>query len=82
MDITAWEKQERAVTLTNDQWNTLVCYILSTTQHRKGEREAWESLAKETNEDGSPRFKNAAGNAEYYAELEVKLGEIIKEIER
>lgn len=81
MDIAAWEKQERAVTLTNDQWNTLVCYILSTTQHRKGEREAWESLAAELNEHGEPRFPNAAGNAEYYADLEVELDKIIKAIE-
>lgn len=71
---------ERAVTLTNDQWNTLTCYLLMTTQHRKAEREAWESLAKETKEDGTPAFKNAASNARYYAELETKLEVIRKAI--
>ncbi len=70
---------KRTVELTSDQLNTLVCYILMTTQHRKGEREAWQSLAKEKNEDGTPVFKNAQSNAEYYEELETNLDEI-KEI--
>ena len=64
------------VELTKEQVNTLVCYILMTTQHRKGEREAWEELSKEMNEDGTPKFKNAKSNAEYYADLEFKLEEI------
>ena len=71
--------EKKTVELTKDQLNTLVCYILMTTQHRKGEREAWEKLAQEKNEDGSPTFKNAQSNAEYYAELETKLT-TIKEI--
>lgn len=70
---------KRTVELTTDQLNTLVCYILMTTQHRKGEREAWQSLAKEMNEDGTPKFANAQSNAVYYEELENKLDEI-KEI--
>ena len=70
---------KRTVELTSDQLNTLVCYILMTTQHRKGEREAWQSLAREKNEDGTPKFANAQGNAVYYEELENKLDEI-KEI--
>lgn len=64
------------VELTQEQVNTLVCYILMTTQHREKEREAWEELAKEMNEDGTPKFKNAKSNAEYYAKLEEKLTEI------
>lgn len=64
------------VELTQEQVNTLVCYILMTTQHREKEREAWEELAKEMNEDGIPKFKNAKSNAEYYAKLEEKLTEI------
>lgn len=64
------------VELTKEQVNTLTCYILMTTQHRKGEREAWEELSKEMNEDGTPKFKNAKSNAEYYADLEFKLEEI------
>jgi hypothetical protein len=64
------------VELTKEQVNTLTCYILMTTQHRTGEREAWEKLSKEMNEDGTPKFKNAKSNAEYYANLEFKLEEI------
>lgn len=67
------------VELTKEQVNILVCYILATTQHRKGEREAWEELAKEMNEDGTLKFKNAESNARYYAKLEEELAEI-KEI--
>lgn len=73
-----WSSTIRKVELTNEQINTLVCYILRTTQYRKGEREAWEELAKEMNEDGTPKFKNAKSNAEYYVELEDKLEEIRK----
>lgn len=75
-NVQTWETTPRPVTLTNEQWSLLTCYILMTTQHRKKEREAWESLAKETNEDGTPTFKNAASNAEFYEELETKLEEI------
>lgn len=75
--MTTWENTKRTVTLTNEQWSTLTCYLLMTTQHRKGEREAWEALAKETNADGTPKFKHASSNASYYAELEKKL-EVIK----
>lgn len=67
------------VELTKEQVNTLVCYILATTQCRKGERIAWEELAKEMNEDGTPKFKNAESNARYFAKLEEELAEI-KEI--
>ena len=71
-----WRKTIKAVELTNEQINTLVCYILMTTQHRKGEREAWEQLAKEIDENGEPVFKNAQSNAQYYQELEAKLADI------
>lgn len=70
------------VELTNSQWNTLVCYILMTTQHRKGEREAWEELAKETDENGQPKFKNAASNARYYEDLEKTLKDVINAIDQ
>lgn len=45
----------RTVTLTADQWNTLYFYLLTSTKYRNGEIEAWERLALETNEDGSPK---------------------------
>lgn len=60
----------RSVTLTNDEWNKLRCYILMTTQYRKGEREAWAKLSEETNPDGSPVFPKAVKNAVYWVEME------------
>ena len=38
----------RTVTLTNDQWNTLYFYLLTSTKYRNSEIEAWERLALET----------------------------------
>ena len=76
-----WSNAERSVTLTNDQWNTLTCYLLMSTNYRKGEQEAWERLSTEKNEDGTPVFKNAASNANYYAKLEVELEKIRKVID-
>lgn len=68
-DLAAWGMKERTVTLTNDQWDLLVCYLLMTTKHREGERDAWLSLTQEKNSDGSPKFKNAAGNAAYWQDI-------------
>lgn len=64
-----WGLQEKTVTLTNDQWNRLACYLVMSTKHREGERDAWQSLAQEMNPDGTPTFKNAAKNAEYWQEV-------------
>jgi hypothetical protein len=71
-----WEEQERAVTLTNELCNMLQCYILMTTNHRKGEIEAWEKLAQETDENGAPKFKNAASNAQFWRDMEIQLQQI------
>lgn len=67
-ELDAWSKEKRSVTLTNDQWNTLVCYLRMSTKHREGERDAWQRLAEEKNPDGSPKFKNAADNAAFWQE--------------
>lgn len=71
----------KTVTMTHEQWTTLTCYILMTTQHRKGEKEAWEKLSKETDECGIPAYPNATGNARFWAEMEDKLDEICKIID-
>ena len=70
-----------SVNLTEDQCHVLISYILMTTQHRKDLRDTWEELSKERNEDGTPKFKHAASNAEYYDELEQKLDEIRRTID-
>jgi hypothetical protein len=67
--VEAWGRQERTVTLTNDQWSRLVCYLRMSTMYREGERDAWMDLAQEKNPDGTPKFKNAASNAAYWQEI-------------
>lgn len=71
----------KVITLTSGQASTLITYLLMTTNHRKGEREAWERLATETKPDGSPKFPNAPSNARYFAELELELEAIRKAID-
>ena len=47
-------------TLTAEQCSKLSLYILMTTKTREGEAEAWEKLAEEKKEDGSPKYIHAA----------------------
>lgn len=51
-------------TLTAEQCSKLSLYILMTTKTREGEAEAWEKLAEEKKEDGSPKYIHAADNAQ------------------
>ena len=67
--LEAWGRQERTVTLTNNQWSRLVCYLHMSTKHREGERDAWLDLAQEKNPDGTPKFTKAASNAAYWQEV-------------
>lgn len=72
-EMKEWAQQERTVTMTNDEWISLYCYLIGTTKHIEGEQEAWEKLAQKKKADGSPRFPYAAGNAEYYRQTREKL---------
>jgi hypothetical protein len=67
--LAEYGSRERTVTLTNDQWSRLTCYLLMSTKHRTGERDAWANLAEEKNPDGTPVFKSAASNAAYWQEI-------------
>lgn len=80
-EMKAWADQERAVTLTNDEWNTLTCYLLQTTRHRADERDAWLSLAEEKNLDGTPKFPNAPKNAAYWQEVIDTMERIIPKLD-
>lgn len=66
----------KTVKLSLEQVVTLTTYILMTTNYRKGEREAWETLSQEKGENGEPAFPNAMSNAKFWAEEEIKLSEI------
>lgn len=80
--VSNWENQSKTVTLTNAQWNKLTCYILMTTNYRKGEREAWETLSKELNEDGTPTFTKAPDNIKFWELMEKELNDIKTAIEK
>lgn len=67
-------------TLTAEQCSKLSIYILMTTKHRQGEAEAWEKLAEEKKEDGSPKFIHAADNARFWREFDAELREILRDI--
>lgn len=66
--------------LTYEEKSGIICYVLMTTKYRENERKTWEKLAEEKDESGAPRFKNAAENARYYAELEDKLAAIVAKL--
>lgn len=73
--------QNRVITLTHEQANMLACYILLTTNHRHDEAKAWHELAKELNSDGTPKYKNAQSNGDFYEKMDGELEEIRKIIE-
>ena len=78
-DLEKWETEEKTVTLTRGQWCRLTTYLIMSTSHRTGEAKAWAELAEEKDENEKPKYKNAASNAEYWAEM-VREIEAIKEI--
>lgn len=80
-ELEAWGNENRSVTLTNEQWNTLVCYLRMSTEFREGERDAWQRLAEEKNPDGSPKFKNAADNAAFWQETIAALEAMIPKLD-
>lgn len=80
-DLKAYSANLRTVTLTNEQWNRLSCYLLLTTSHRTGERDAWLSLAEEKNQDGTPVFENAAKNAAYWQGIIDDIAAIIPKLD-
>jgi len=71
----------KTITLTHEQAVTLTSFLLMTTNFRKGERETWERLANETEPDGTPSFKNAPGNARFWADMEQEIETIRKIID-
>jgi hypothetical protein len=61
----------RTLTLTNEQWANLGTWLLVTKEYGLYEVDKWQEMAQEVNEDGTPKFPRAKGNAEFYqAKLE------------
>lgn len=61
------------IPLTGDQKNDLYCYILMTTKSREEERDAWERLSKELDDQGKPEFPNAESNYSFWVDMIKKL---------
>ena len=67
-------------TLTIKQYYRLSLYIYMTTQTREDTAAYWEELAEEKNEDGSPKYIHAAGNAQFWRELDADLHKILQDL--
>lgn len=76
-----WKQKPATVTMTNEEWNLLSAYLIMSTNHRKGEAEAWAELATEKDENGQPTFKNAASNAEFWQKIITEMEKAIKTID-
>ena len=50
-------------------------------QDPRGRGEAWEKLAEEKKEDGSPKYIHAADNAQFWRELDADLRKILRDLE-
>ena len=70
------------VTLTREQANRLEVYLLMSSKHRKGEATAWDTLATEQNGDGTPKFKNAKSNADWWRETDRIMEEVYSAVSK
>lgn len=70
------------ITMSREYWNALTCYLLRNTKARQGEIDAWESLSKEMDENGNPKFPNASEMMKYEMETRDKIEEIQKIIDK
>lgn len=71
-----YDSKLQYIPLTGEQKSLLTCYILMTTKYREGERDAWESLSQEVDEQGRPSYPNASSNYKFWADLGGRLEEI------
>ena len=74
MTTDEWKKQERSVTLTNEQWNAITTYVAITKQFCDEAQEIWEKQAKE----GS--MKNAEANAKFWKDIKEEMWMISQKI--
>lgn len=65
------------VPLTNKLRGDLTSFLLMTTKYRDGERKAWESLSKELEQDGTPKFPNAKSNMKFWESMIEEIETII-----
>lgn len=66
----------KIITLTDEQASTLEVYLLITTKYRQGEIEASESLSRELDENGSPKYPKMKSNAKWWRKVNGTIEEI------
>lgn len=71
----------KTITLADEQARLLKLYLFLTTNDRKNEFETCQRLAQEKYENGSPRFPNMAGNADWWKKAIAEIDEIQKVID-
>lgn len=69
----SYDDRVNYIPLTGLQKSDLSCYILMTTKYRETERDAWERLSKELDDQGKPEFPNAASNYSFWVDMIKKL---------
>lgn len=77
----SYEDKVRFIPLTGRQKNDLYCYILMTTKHAENERDAWERLSKELDDQGKPEFPNAESNFRFWVDMVKKIETISRILE-
>jgi hypothetical protein len=76
-----WKSGEKTVTLTKGQWSSLTMYLNMSARYREEEKESWEKLAAEKDENGNPKFKHADSNAKFWGDMIETLQEVKKGID-
>lgn len=69
----SYDDKVNYIPLTGLQKSDLSCYILMTTKYRERERDSWERLSKELDDQGKPEFPNAASNYIFWVDMIKKL---------
>lgn len=73
----SYDDKVNYIPLTGLQKSDLSCYILMTTKYREMERDAWERLSKDLDEQGKPEFPNAESNSRFWSDMIGKLEVIL-----
>lgn len=64
------------IELTEQQASDLSFYLFASRSFRKEEQHACEELAAELNEDGTPRYKNMAINAQFWKDMNSQMNNV------
>lgn len=71
----------KTIELTYEEIATISCYISDGAITAKSRSEKWEEYAKEKNPDGSPKFKLAKRNSQFWREESDRLNAVKNKLE-